>query len=151
LSQTVFKVAYGALSAEMAPEIVERVFEPFFTTKETGKGTGLGLSTVYGIVKQSGGDIRVSSEEGRGTTFTISLPQAVAAGELTAAEDDIPRGDETILQKPFTTIALARKVREVLDNAGGARRTGRLQARVAWRRDKIRSAILMRAFTDAHG
>ena len=83
--------------AGMDPPVLARVFEPFFTTKE--HGTGLGLSTSYGIVKRSGGDIRVESEPGRGTAFRIYLPvmervddDAAATGERGALE-----GTETIL------------------------------------------------------
>jgi PAS domain S-box-containing protein len=103
--------------AGMDAETRRRIFEPFFTTKDTGKGTGLGLSTVYGIVQQSGGDIRVYSEPGRGTTFRIHLP--VAAGVVVPARPTVapafePRGTETILlvEDADAVRSLARKILE---------------------------------------
>ncbi len=85
--------------AGMSPEVQAKIFDPFFTTKGPGKGTGLGLATVYGIIKQHDGAIRVRSEPGRGTTFTIDLRQAAEAveDEIRQASSQLPGSGETIL------------------------------------------------------
>ena len=82
----------------MSPEVLERAFEPFFTTKEVGKGTGLGLSMVYGFVKQSGGHIKIHSEQGHGTTIRLYLPPSQGEADPVAEADEAAEGgSETIL------------------------------------------------------
>jgi two-component system, cell cycle sensor histidine kinase and response regulator CckA len=81
------------------PQTKLRMFEPFFTTKEAGKGTGLGLSTIYGIVKNHKGHLRVHSEPGRGSTFEVYLPRAdgLPKAPAQAIPQEVPGGTATIL------------------------------------------------------
>jgi two-component system, cell cycle sensor histidine kinase and response regulator CckA len=96
-----------------------RIFEPFFTTKAPGEGTGLGLSTVYGIVKQSNGDVRAYSEPGRGTTFRIYLPRVFERMAAPVAQEaPAPaRGSETLLLVEDEP-SLRKLMREILRQAG---------------------------------
>lgn len=86
--------------AGMTAETKARAFDPFFTTKEMGNGTGLGLSMVYGFVKQSGGDIRLYSEPGHGTSVRIYLPRTRQPSDAATEQrpsNALPRGSESIL------------------------------------------------------
>jgi len=90
-------------------EVLGRIFEPFFTTKDVGRGTGLGLSQVFGFTKQSGGDVDVTSESGKGTVITLYLPEV----SLEAAEAPVSASDS---DATFSPVGLGQRILLVEDN-----------------------------------
>ena len=123
-------MAFSDTGTGMSKEVKTKIFEPFFTTKEMGRGTGLGLSTVYGIVKQSNGDILVDSEKGKGATITVYLPRVEESEKTpdkpTKTLSSLPKGKETILLvededdvRTFTARALEEQGYKVLQAREG--------------------------------
>ena len=110
----------------MTPEVIERAFEPFFTTKPLGEGTGLGLSMIYGFVRQSGGQVRIYSEVGKGTTMCLYLPRFVGAAdgenddEAPPAAIGDPEGDGEIVLVVDDEETIRMLIVEVLDELGYA-------------------------------
>jgi PAS domain S-box-containing protein len=106
----------------MSPETIRRAFEPFYTTKPIGQGTGLGLSMIYGFARQSGGQVRVYSEVGQGTTMCIYLPRYYGEAEGDAAMPDLadaPRaeqGETVLIVDDEPTVRML--VTEVLEDLG---------------------------------
>ncbi len=106
----------------MPPDVIAKAFDPFFTTKPIGQGTGLGLSMIYGFAKQSGGQVRIYSEVGKGTTVCLYLPRHL--GEADRAEDlpelaDAPRaeqGETVLVVDDEPTVRML--VTEVLEDLG---------------------------------
>jgi CheY-like chemotaxis protein len=119
------EIAVADTGAGMSRETMDRIFEPFFTTKGLGEGTGLGLAVCYGIVRQAGGDISVTSAPGQGTTFTVRLPAAAGLADPAATSVATPagQGSETLL-----VVEDERVIRELLVRALKSRGYQVLQA-----------------------
>jgi len=134
--------------AGISDEQLTHIFEPFYTTKDIGKGTGLGLATVYGIVKQSGGSIFVTSEPGSGTTFEVFLPRIQDESEVAEAKDGVAVklgfGKETILLVEDEEIvrALTRQILEACGYSVISARDG-LEALDIYDNERLRIDLLL--------
>ena len=115
------RISVSDTGVGMSQDLQTRIFEPFFTTKEAGRGSGLGLATVYGIVKQSGGNIWVYSEPGLGATFKVYLPvdqsDRLDTGQAEPARGQWSKGTETVLLVEDRAV-IRRLAREIISRAG---------------------------------
>jgi CheY-like chemotaxis protein len=105
----------------MAPDVIERAFDPFYTTKPTGQGTGLGLSMIYGFVRQSGGQVRVYSEVGKGTTMCLYFPRhlgSVEANDARVSDEVVERGFGEVVLVVDDEATVRMLITEVLVEAG---------------------------------
>ncbi|MEO8678182.1 MAG: PAS domain S-box protein [Vicinamibacterales bacterium] len=114
------KIDVADTGAGIPKNIIDRIFEPFFTTKATGQGTGLGLATSLAIVKSHGGFIRVSSEPGVGTRFTLYLPalSRVVAAPVAPASVSLPRGNGEMVLVVDDEAAIRQLTRQTLEAFG---------------------------------
>jgi PAS domain S-box-containing protein len=117
------KMSVTDTGSGMTPEVMAKAFDPFFTTKPLGQGTGLGLSMIHGFMRQSGGQVRIESAPGQGTTISLALPRwsgSADAGEASVAEDvaqeETGQGETVLVIDDEETVRML--VVEVLEDAG---------------------------------
>jgi signal transduction histidine kinase/CheY-like chemotaxis protein len=102
----------------IAPEVIDRIFEPFFTTKPAGRGTGLGLALVHSVVTEHKGFIEVASELGRGTTFTVWMPQVVAEAGAVDEAEALPMGAGQVILAVDDELDVLHALEEMLAQLG---------------------------------
>ena len=102
----------------IAPEVIDRIFEPFFTTKPAGRGTGLGLALVHSVVSEHKGFIEVASELGRGTTFTVWIPQIHAEEGAAEALEALPMGEGQVILAVDDELDVLHALEEMLAQLG---------------------------------
>jgi signal transduction histidine kinase/CheY-like chemotaxis protein/integral membrane sensor domain MASE1 len=102
----------------IAPEVIDRIFEPFFTTKPAGRGTGLGLALVHSVVTEHKGFIDVTSDLGRGTTFTVWIPRTYAAEGAGEAEKSMPMGEGQVILAVDDEVDVLHALEEMLAQLG---------------------------------
>ena len=139
-------ISAGDTGCGIAAEKLEAIFEPFYTTKEVGRGTGLGLSQVFGFAKQSGGEVDVRSEPGKGSVFTLYMPHAASVHQLPAeaTEATVAVAPEPVIARPGIGVLV------VEDNEDLARITCKILDVLGFRSVRVASAAAALAMLARH-